>query len=322
MSAPRVKRAFAGAASDPSQRQITSFFSRDDGSFSASSNAVELGVSTIPAHVQANLLSVGMRVRKSVPEGYKTGSALDTFQLWSEKSHSDTLFNKYAADRRDRLAADMPVEPRELLPFCGLHKVGGMATQPESGSSAAPHFNFSDFGVPSADKIPSLTSSQESAASDNSATFPLPQPTGRKRFFSTDEDYGIDIPTIYRSSLDGNSFDGKDWLDGEVSPRSLTPAGWSASNAQRPLAMPRRRSGRRKDIASVLEAAGFGGLDQHDEALAGSDVHDHGPEEQAAQLAELGQENGMVVDDFEEAVFLDFKGLLGRHELGDMAVDG
>jgi hypothetical protein len=350
MATPRIKRPFAGAASDPAQRQITSFFNRADGSGLLSPSGPQtdgaeeqLDPASLPAHVQANLLSVGMRVRKSVPEGYKTGSAAGAFHLWSEKANKDRLFNSTAAagdkDGRARLA---PPEPRELLPFCGLHKVGGMATQPGT-TSYAPLFAAADFAVPSADEVPSLTSSQESAASEASATTParpgapaaprlmtaLPRPAPtRKRVFYADEDYGIDTPTTYRAGPEG-AFDPRDWLDGEISPRSVAPVGWgssssssnSSNNAQRPIAVPRRRSGRgTKGIAAVLEENDFDGGAYDNLLLQG-----HGPEHKAAaELATMGKENVMAVDrdDFEEAGFLDFRSAMERGEVRDMAMDG
>ncbi len=74
MSAPRIKRPYAGAASDPAQRQITSFF-RKTSTDAAAADPPAFSAAALPASVQSNLLTVGMRVRKSVPEGYKTASA-------------------------------------------------------------------------------------------------------------------------------------------------------------------------------------------------------------------------------------------------------
>lgn len=72
--------------------------------------------------MQANLLSVGMRVRKSVPEGYKTGS-YSAFTLFQDPPPVEVA-RKMAGERR----VARP-RARELTPFCGLNKVGGLAQQ-------------------------------------------------------------------------------------------------------------------------------------------------------------------------------------------------
>ncbi|KAK3372033.1 ribonucleotide reductase inhibitor-domain-containing protein [Podospora didyma] len=178
MSAPRTKRQFAGAASDPAQRQITSFFKSSTDSaasslFSPPSTIPKpaLNGPLLPGHVQANLLSVGMRVRKSVPEGYKTGNIYSGFSLWADNNTNDTV----------------PVTPRapslgvrrELEPFCGLHRTGGLAVQPSSS-------RFDD--DVDMDQPPSLTSSQESATSTTAS-----EPMARKRTYATDNDTPSDL---------------------------------------------------------------------------------------------------------------------------------
>jgi hypothetical protein len=67
-----------------------------------------------------------MRVRKSVPEGYKTQktTALPSMQT--------TPISRPSLQVRPPQEAvpDASVHQRELLPFCGLHKIGGFAEQP------------------------------------------------------------------------------------------------------------------------------------------------------------------------------------------------
>ncbi|KAF5556808.1 ribonucleotide reductase inhibitor [Fusarium napiforme] len=161
MSTPRIKRQFAGASADPSQRQITSFFNARSSDESAIAEADKPMQPTLPSNVQANLLSVGMRVRKSVPEGYKT-KGTSAFKLWTDNAPVNV---STAAAKAPGKGAS-----RELLPFCGINKVGGLDTQPE----------FED-DVPDLDAIPELTMSQESAEGES-------YDGSRKRIFDEDDD--------------------------------------------------------------------------------------------------------------------------------------
>ncbi|KAI5924486.1 ribonucleotide reductase inhibitor-domain-containing protein [Camillea tinctor] len=249
MSTPRTKRQFAGASRDPAQRQITSFFTTSDNNASpAITQRPSEPSPSLPASVQSNLLSVGMRVRKSVPEGYKTGN-YNAFSLWDERTSCAPVASSGRAN---------PVSstPRELLPFCGIHKVGGLDTQP-------PHLSIDD--TPLEDEIPGLTSSQDSMDSETSTSLP----NTRKRVYTDDDDDDADLERHFNVNTTSQSRTAGLDFDGEISPRSLAPAGWSNG---RVLAVP-RKGGRRARNDRKLE----------------------------------GQENVMVVDtgdDFEEAEFL------------------
>lgn len=161
MSTPRTKRMFAGASADPAQRQITSFFSPQSTGDVIITESPRQPI--LPPNVQSNLLSVGMRVRKSVPEGYKT-SGSSAFKLWTD----DAVPSPTTKITSSRVAS------RELLPFCGINRVGGLDTQPD----------FSDYedDVPSLYAVPGLTLSQES---NDSVVVSEPS---RKRFFDEDGD--------------------------------------------------------------------------------------------------------------------------------------
>ncbi|KAK1656376.1 ribonucleotide reductase inhibitor [Colletotrichum phormii] len=223
MSVPRTKRPFAGASSDPSQRQITSFFSTRSGPAPPLAGPSPNVQETIPSDVQSNLLSVGMRIRKSVPEGYKTGS-YSSFKLWTDATDCRTPVVRTTTStsntHRNRGAASQ----RELLPFCGINKVGGLSSQPVHSSSDEDAYE-DDGGVPGLDDMPGLCSSQESVESVESTAS---DGRSKKRFFAHDEE--SDEPVQMWT-------DRAAWLEGEVSPRSLAPSGWA--NA-RPLAVPRK----------------------------------------------------------------------------------
>lgn len=170
MSTPRTKRPFAGSAADPSQRQITSFF----GTASAQDGIADTTVvrqPELPSNVQSNLLSVGMRVRKSVPEGYKT-MGNSAFKLWTDNTKPMAMTTKAMSS-----AASSRSTSRELLPFCSINSVGGFDAQPD--------FEYDD--VPALDEVPELTMSQESVESNSASTAP-----SRKRFY--DDNDAEDVP--------------------------------------------------------------------------------------------------------------------------------
>lgn len=164
----------------------------------------------LPATVQSNLLSVGMRVRKSVPEGYKT-SGTSAFKLWTDNTVP-------GAARRAPSQTTLRATSRELLPFCGINKVGGLDSQPA--------FRIDDDddefeSVPDLDAVPELTMSQESMDSNASDS-------SRKRVHTEEE--SADRPTMLAHPSKG-------W-DEQVSPRSFAPSQWGNS---RLMAVPRTR---------------------------------------------------------------------------------
>lgn len=110
------------------QRPITSFFHRDADP-SRPVRVVSPLSPPLPADTQASLLSVGMRVRKSVPEGYKTHKTLGTAGFPFPSSAP-------AAISTADLESSNVSASRELAPFCGLHKVGGWAEQHPSFAPA------------------------------------------------------------------------------------------------------------------------------------------------------------------------------------------
>ncbi len=229
MSGPRTKRQFAGAASDPAQRQITSFFGRASPSSTDAaprpSHHAALEGPVLPGQVQTGLLTVGMRVRKAIPEGYKTGSTYSAFTLWDDNTNTNPI--PAITSRTSGYASTM----RELEPFCGLNKVGGLAFQPSNN-------------IPSSTP-PSLTNSQETISSSYPSTPPpinFSTTATRKRIFTPDEEEHTHPSTPYRGSfrLPGNDCWPGDDNDVEISPRSLAPpAGLLWENA-RVLAVPRR----------------------------------------------------------------------------------
>jgi hypothetical protein len=309
MAAPRTKRQFAGAASDPAQRQITSFFERKATSSTDSSSPSDYTSGPLspplPGPVQANLLSVGMRVRKSVPEGYKTGHKSGVFSLWADNNNNASPSPQSSpSGNPQQPAVSAPAGPplssaRELLPFCGINKVGGLAVQPETPPIPASFFTpsalekpaISISPAPELDDLPALTSSQDSVTSSSSTSssdLPYLQPytsspvgknnaNSKKRLYTEDNTATLPLPVPDDSPIIWRQR--SDWVDGQVSPRSLAPVGWE-KNA-RVMAVPRgvRKAGRGTDDGGV-------------------------------RLRDLDQENRVAVagdaDDFGEAEFLDY----------------
>jgi hypothetical protein len=129
---------------------------------------------SVPDHIQSSLLSVGMRVRKSVPEGYKTPKTLPSLQITTMQTPLRKPHNAFRETNPALEALKIPVDTlastlqhqRELLPFCGLNKIGGYAEQP----APDPHL----FG-----------------GATNS--FPLPAQAFSQPFSSQDSGYGTEI---------------------------------------------------------------------------------------------------------------------------------
>lgn len=137
----------------------------------------------LPEDTQASLLSVGMRVRKSVPEGYKTHKTVGVEQL----PFTSTAPARLAAGRREYCN----VSGKELTPFCGLHKTGGWGAQAVPSSSAPAALGDED-------EMPGLTVSQCSLPSTqgsfgaNGEAF---RANGRKRTY--EEEVEVDLDAFF-----------------------------------------------------------------------------------------------------------------------------
>lgn len=336
MTGPRTKRQFAGAASDPSQRSITSFFSRSTSGAANSANPspkhAPLDGPAVPAQIQTDLLNVGMRVRKAIPEGYKTGSAYSAFTLWAEDNAPKTTADgHHQPSSAPAPSSSVPYNSsmRELEPFCGLNRVGGLAFQPAYNSG---------------DDNPGLTSSQDTISSSSSFSptpftafanpntlniatafsSSAPQPATRKRVFTTDEEEAVHNRLTTTLPYRGPTRLSSDnpvaaWLEEEVSPRSLVPPAGMWENA-RVLAVPRRSKHQQQVNANGLSPSG--GMIEMDSKLFGgfgvsSSSEGEDDDDDDEEMGGAGQENVMVVvkgkdgNDFEEANFLDY----GRMEV-------
>ncbi|KAJ9625865.1 hypothetical protein H2203_004629 [Taxawa tesnikishii (nom. ined.)] len=138
--------------------KITSYFERADGSRDGPAPAPPASrlSPVLPESVQTSLINVGMRVRKSVPEGYKTHKTLGLTDASEDIATAQMPSKTYTYGRS-----------RELAPFCGLHEIGGLAAQP-----------------PSSLETPGLTFSQDSlisTTSTNSAPISTAPPINNKK---------------------------------------------------------------------------------------------------------------------------------------------
>jgi len=186
-----------------------------------------------------------MRVRKSVPEGYKTGtfSGLALF--------SDNNSTRRNAPARDPSTMAPPRRyggaRKELTPFCGIMKVGGLAQQ----AHTADIDDDDDDEVPEEDDVPFL-SSQGSVFSDASVQPPA-TPSGHKRRLSEDAE-GAGLETIMGEQ--------GTWTEDGLSPKSR-PVGfgqpWDGRIENRALARPRSR--RAKALPFQARGGGVEGLE-------------------------------------------------------------
>ncbi|QIW96521.1 hypothetical protein AMS68_002039 [Peltaster fructicola] len=127
----------------------------------------------LPAETQASLINVGMRVRKSVPEGYKTHKTV---------MYSSDLLESQPALSQPTLQRGYS---RELTPFSGIHKVGDYAQQEQWSSSAPALLNETSFG-----SSPLLNNSQTTISSTNS--FKSQDTASRKRSYEEDMEESMD----------------------------------------------------------------------------------------------------------------------------------
>lgn len=265
------------------QPSITSFFSaeHDNEGISAAAHPAHArpkptpkqrtpAFPSVPGTVQSDLLSVGMRVRKSVPEGYKTHKTLGlasiqtTMPSSSHRSHTSTTTTATSATAHVPIASP-PREPvprvlqhqRELLPFCGLHKIGGYAEQPVNGGDVPVNL----FPLPP-EAFNQPFSSQDSMVSVVS-TESAPQNPGNlhKRSWQADDD-DSDLPLDFSHSKFEFAHPMKIAEDdAPVSPLSDTPAP-TYGGALRPFAQPKSRKTVRNRGVGDVDATFFKEVDR------------------------------------------------------------
>ena len=127
---------------------------------------------TLPAPLQSSLLNVGMRVRKSVPEGYKTRPKI----LCSHSTTNSNSSSESKASTGDH--SDATIEFTGLVPYCGIPKIAGHQAQPvPAEDDLLPlQFETDDWNLP-----PSQESHTSSVCRSTTMATPMPKPISNKR---------------------------------------------------------------------------------------------------------------------------------------------
>lgn len=153
-----------------------------------------LSSTPLPEAIQSSLLTVGMRIRKSVPEGYKTHKTLYSSSL---HPRSGFFLDSAVPEYETAVSTNHGGNYAELAPFCGLHKVGGMAVQPMPPSCRSNTYQRGAEEIEEPDPW-SVPSSQESVDSNAPVL-----PSNKRGFaFDLDEDEDGDEVGI---GIDGTS---------------------------------------------------------------------------------------------------------------------
>ncbi|MCJ1308592.1 hypothetical protein MMC25_002245 [Agyrium rufum] len=231
----------------------------------------------LPSEIQSSLLNLGMRIRKAVPEGYKTYKTLGDWQGggggWGEKrspsfqsisGRNIYLDSKSGDDYANQLYHS--TGSRELTPYYAIHRVGNL------DRAAAEEYIFQppSRNIPDEEELPDLLfaeknvededdwtpfSSQESEATrrsaivSNAGQHSLPLRGKSKRVWEDEDDQ--------REDYDGTGLSGAAAVDSPNNPsswrdttRSLVP-----SRSLRPIAQARtRRKASRENTVSVQKA--------------------------------------------------------------------
>ena len=173
----------------PFQPSISSYFghARDTDCHPATSQTSILSP-ILPATIQSSLLNVGMRVRKSVPDGYKT----------KQKLFSDLSKPFGAATSKSDPSRSASASFNGLLPYCGILKVGGHEFQqpvPEE-ADLPPLQSDHEWGFPSSQE------SNVSTISDNCLIAPAYVPIAtvssnkRRREDADEEDLDLESQPV------------------------------------------------------------------------------------------------------------------------------
>ncbi|WEW54801.1 hypothetical protein PRK78_000226 [Emydomyces testavorans] len=210
------------------QAPITSYFASSSSPASTLSNSHSHYNYAAPTHsanpalpdkIQSSLLTVGMRVRKAVPEGYQT--TLSTSKLNAYIAHQCASHSSMCGTT----TTPSTTSYAELAPYCGGFKVGNLAVQ-SFPQPATPHEHEEmRFKTRLADdeeeESVMLTSSQDST---DSAMMFAPSNPHKRAFDQADDDVADDEPDPEQ----------QEDLDSFYSPPQFLNTRWSSRAILRP----------------------------------------------------------------------------------------
>ncbi|KAF1965417.1 hypothetical protein BU23DRAFT_519612, partial [Bimuria novae-zelandiae CBS 107.79] len=204
-----------------------------------------------------------MRVRKNVADGYKTHKTHKTMSLPSiqttlgrSPNGSMTTTQEYSVNKpRDAVPTSVQHQ-RELLPFCGLAKIGGFAAQPITnvhlygGSDASGERALNIFPLPAeAFTQPFGSQSSTNLSISNSSVRPPNPGNLHKRSWQDEDETPVRLSSDFLFKIPRNISDD----DVPISPLSATPPNSLPQAPLRHIAQPKTKKW-------ALRAADFNGM--------------------------------------------------------------
>ncbi|KAL8822487.1 MAG: hypothetical protein Q9191_006779 [Dirinaria sp. TL-2023a] len=225
---------------------------------------------SLPCTIQTSLLNVGMRIRKAVPEGYKTVS-----KPHYSSTNSNNNLPPPPAPTNDASSSRISSPPHTsnnnnrintLLPYCGILKTGNLETyqhhQQEETNSHSYSYSLPplDFSAPAGGEDSEFwPSSQESDPStippQRFDTLPLLVNTNKRLFEEGGEDDDSDVrPPLLASVIHPDPLRSNPFLSAVAAGRREQEVGL------RPMLQPRTRKevGRKKEQVEIVMGDGDG----------------------------------------------------------------
>ncbi len=174
----------------PFQPSISSYFGhvRDTDCHPATTQTSTLSP-ILPPTIQSSLLNVGMRVRKSVPDGYKT----------KQKMFCDLSKPFGASTSKSDQTRSASTSFNGLLPYCGILKVGGHESQqpvPEEADLPPLQYDHDDWGFPSSQESNVSTISNSSLITPAYVPIATISSNKRRREDADEEDLDLESQPV------------------------------------------------------------------------------------------------------------------------------